>query len=90
VSAIESRNLLGMSVLRILSGCLEIGAAFLFLRLKKMETALQLNAILGLLGPIIFLLVSGLGLISVAVKISPFKVGLIALGVILIVVGSRN
>lgn len=79
-----------MSVLRIISGCLEIGTAFLFLRSKKIETALQLNAILGLMGPIIFLLVSGLGLISVAVKLSPFKVGLIALGVLCIVLGSKN
>ncbi len=90
MSGIENRNLLGMSVLRIISGCLEIGTAFLFLHLKKIETALQLNAILGLLGPIIFLLVSGLGLISVAVKLSPFKVGLIALGVLFIVLGSKN
>ncbi|NLY92123.1 MAG: DUF2619 domain-containing protein [Firmicutes bacterium] len=78
-----------MSVLRIISGCLEIGTAFLFLRLKKVEAALQLNAILGLVGPIIFLLVSGLGLISVAVKVSPFKVVLIALGVLFIVIGSK-
>jgi len=35
-------------------------------------------------------LVSGLGLISVAVKLSPFKVGLIALGVLFIVLGSKN
>lgn len=90
MSGIENRNLLGMSLLRIISGCLEIGTAFLFLRLKKVETALQLNAVLGLLGPIIFLLVSGLGLIAVAVKISPFKVGLIALGVLLILIGSRH
>lgn len=90
MSGIESRNLLGMSVLRIISGCLEIGTAFLFLRLKKVEAALQLNAILGLVGPIIFLLVSGLGLISVAVKVSPFKVVLIALGVLFIVIGSKN
>ena len=88
--AIESRNLLGMSLLRIISGCLEIGTAFLFLRLRKVETALQLNAILGLVGPIIFLLVSGLGLITVAVKVSPWKVGLIALGVILIILGSKT
>lgn len=77
-------------MLRIISGCLEIGTAFLFLRLKKVEAALQLNAILGLVGPIIFLLVSGLGLISVAVKVSPFKVVLIALGVLFIVIGSKN
>ncbi|HHW11990.1 MAG TPA: DUF2619 domain-containing protein [Firmicutes bacterium] len=87
---IESRNLVGMAVLRIISGCLEIGTALLFLRLKKVEIALQLNAVLGLVGPIVFLLVSGLGLITVATKVSPYKVALVALGVAFIVLGSRN
>ncbi|NLW59864.1 MAG: DUF2619 domain-containing protein [Firmicutes bacterium] len=87
---LESRNLVGMSILRIISGFLEIGTAFLFLHFKKVEIALQLNAVLGLVGPIIFLLVSGLGLITVATKISPFKVALVALGVICIVLGSKN
>ena len=86
----ESRNLLGMALLRMISGCIEIGTAFLFLRLKKVETALQLNAILGLVGPIIFLLVSALGLITIATKVSPVKIGLIALGVLFIVLGSKN
>nr|WP_231133105.1 DUF2619 domain-containing protein [Capillibacterium thermochitinicola] len=79
-----------MAVLRIISGCLEIGTALLFLRLKKVEIALQLNAVLGLVGPIVFLLVSGLGLITVATKVSPYKVALVALGVAFIVLGSRN
>ena len=87
---IECRNLVGMSVLRIISGFMEIGTALLFLHFKKVETALQLNAILGLVGPIIFLLVSGLGLITVATKVSPFKVALVALGVLFIVLGSKN
>mgnify|MGYP000877343669 CR=1 FL=1 len=86
----ESRNLVGMSVLRIISGFLEIGTALLFLYFKRVEIALRLNAVLGLVGPIIFLLVSGLGLITVATKVSPFKVALVALGVILIVLGSKN
>ena len=50
----ESRNLVGMSVLRIISGFLEIGTALLFLYFKRVEIALRLNAVLGLVGPIIF------------------------------------
>jgi len=79
-----------MSLLRFISGFLEIGTALLFIRLKKVETALQLNAILGLVGPIVFLMVSALGLITVATKVSPFKVALVACGVVLIVLGSKN
>jgi hypothetical protein len=74
----------------MISGCIEIGTALLFLRLKKVETALQLNAILGLVGPIIFIMVNALGLIAISVKVSPAKVGLISLGVLLIVLGSKS
>lgn len=86
----ESRSLIGMSLLRMISGCIEIGTALLFLHLKKVETALQLNAILGLVGPIIFIMVSALGLITISVKVSPAKVGLISLGVLLIILGSKK
>lgn len=77
-------------MLRILSGLLEITTAIFILRFQRVETALQLNALLGLVGPIIFLLVSALGIVAVAVKISPFKIVLIVLGVIFTLLGTKN
>lgn len=90
MEAIEDKILSGMSILRFISGLLEIATALIIFRLQKVETALQLNAILGLVGPIVFLLVSALGLVAVAVKISPVKVCLIVLGVLFIVLGTKS
>ncbi|HBG17589.1 MAG TPA: DUF2619 domain-containing protein [Firmicutes bacterium] len=87
---IEKQILSGMGILRIISGLLEIATAIVILRLQKVETALQLNALLGLIGPIIFLLVSALGLVAVAVKVSSFKICLIILGVIFTLLGTRG
>ncbi len=87
---IEQKILSGMAFLRLLSGLLEIIAALLFLRLQKVETALQLNAILGLVGPMVFLLVSTLGLVAVAVRLSLVKVCLIVLGVLFTILGTKS
>ncbi len=87
---IEQKILSGMAILRLLSGLLEIIAALLFLRLQKVETALQLNAILGLVGPMVFLLVSTLGLVAVAVRLSLVKVCLIVLGVLFTILGTKS
>jgi len=90
VEEIEQKILSGMAFLRLLSGLLEIIAALLFLRLQKVETALQLNAILGLVGPMVFLLVSTLGLVAVAVRLSLVKVCLIVLGVLFTILGTKS
>ncbi|NLW55501.1 MAG: DUF2619 domain-containing protein [Firmicutes bacterium] len=90
MEAIENKILSGMAILRMLSGLLEIATALLILRLQKVETALQLNAILGLVGPMVFLLVSALGLVAVAVRLSPAKVCLIVLGVLFIIIGTKS
>ncbi len=90
MKAIEKKIISSMSILRILSGLLEITTAILIIKFQKVETALQLNALLGLVGPIIFLFVSTLGLVAVAVKISPFKIVFIVLGVIFTLLGTKN
>jgi hypothetical protein len=79
-----------MALLRIISGLLEIAAALLILRLQRVETALRINAFLGLVGPVIFLLVSVMGLIAVAIKLSPYKIGLVITGIILVLLGTRG
>lgn len=86
----EGRILSSMALLRIISGLLEIAAALLILRLQRVETALRINAFLGLVGPVIFLLVSVMGLIAVAIKLSPYKIGLVITGIILVLLGTRG
>ena len=85
----EERALSGMAALRVLSGLLEIVAAIVIIKFGKIETALRINAMLGLAGPIVFILVSALGVIAVAVKIIPWKVGMIILGILFVMMGTK-
>lgn len=80
----------GMIALRVISACIEVGAAAAMLRLSRAEQVLRLNALLGLVGPTVFLLVSALGLAALAGRVSPARFGLVALGVLLVVVGTRG
>lgn len=78
----------GMAVLRVISGLIEIITAVVFLKLGRVESALRLNAFLGLVGPVVFLAVSALGIVAVAVKLPPIKVILTCLGIILVLWGT--
>ena len=79
-----------MALVRVISGLLEIGVALVFLKLGKVESALRMNTFLGLVGPLVFLTVSALGIAAVAVKLSWPKIGLICLGIILVLIGTKN
>ena len=83
-------GLLGqMALVRLFSGLVEILAAVAFLRLGKVEAALRLNALLGLVGPLVFALVSLLGLTAIAVQLPPLKIVLLSLGIVLILIGTK-
>jgi uncharacterized membrane protein (DUF441 family) len=89
VAVSEGRVVGGMALLRAISGLIEVGAAFLMLRAGRVGPALQLNATLGLIGPAVNLLVCALGLVFVAMRFSPWRTGLVALGVVFIWLGTR-
>lgn len=61
---------LGMVALRFMSGSIEVLAAFIMLRLNQVEKALMVNSALALVGPIVLISTTALGLIGVADKIS--------------------
>jgi|LSQX01.2.fsa_nt_gb Na+/melibiose symporter-like transporter len=79
-----------MICLRIFSGLTELGAACLMYYFKNVNTAIKINAIPGLVGPLVLILVSSLGLIELSSKINTKNLFLIAVGVFLILIGSRN
>lgn len=79
-----------MAALRILSGMLEIVTAVIILKSGSVQSALRLNAFLGLVGPIIFLAVSAMGIISIAVKLPLPKVFLICAGLLLVLWGTSK
>lgn len=86
----ESRVVAGMALLRILAGTIEVSAALLMLKFKRVDTAFQINAILGIIGPTILILVSALGIAGLAGRVAPGKIALVATGVLLILLGARK
>jgi len=78
-----------MALLRLLAGSIEITAALLMLKFGRVQTAIKINGVLGLIGPVILTVVSSLGIIGLAQQIPLSKLVTVALGVILIFVGTR-
>jgi len=80
--------LTSMAVMRFISSLIELAAAFLFLKSKSVEKALRINAALGLIGPLIFMGVSLLGIAGLSGKISFAKLIIIFVGVVLVLIGT--
>lgn len=85
----DGKALLGMCLLRVLSGCIEISAAMLMWHLGSIPVALRINGVLGLCGPVVLLAATGLGLSSLACQVPPSRLLLILAGVSLIFLGTR-
>ncbi len=78
-----------MSCLRVIGAGVEIAAAILMLKINTIETALRINAVLGLLGPVVLIAVSALGLWGLVERVSLAKLVMILCGSILIIIGTR-
>ena len=86
----QSQIVRNMALLRVLAGSLEILAGIFMVRSGKVTVALQINSILGLVGPMILATVSFLGLAGLAGKISPGKLCIVGAGVLLILLGTKQ
>ncbi|KYD25704.1 DUF2619 domain-containing protein [Geobacillus sp. NFOSA3] len=78
---------LSMAGMRLLSAAIEMIAALVMLLFNDVKKALAVNAILAVVGPTIFIITMTIGLLSLADELSFSKLGFIALGVILILIG---
>ncbi|MGG1515266.1 YqhV family protein [Paenibacillus oryzisoli] len=76
-----------MASLRVLSGSLELIAAILMLRLATVEKALLVNAGLALVGPLVLLTTTTVGLVGIAEKLSLGKMLWIIAGVCCLFIG---
>ena len=83
------RVLMIMISIRLLSSFIEFSAAMLMLYLKSVESAIRINAILGLIGPLILIIVTFLGLVEISHQLNFKKLLLICLGVLFILLGTR-
>ncbi|NLW48600.1 MAG: DUF2619 domain-containing protein, partial [Firmicutes bacterium] len=50
----ERAILNNMATIRMISGLLEIAVALIFLKIGRVDSALRMNAFLGLVGPLVF------------------------------------
>lgn len=81
----------GMGFTRAFYALLNLGAALLIWKFADVAHAMKINAFFGsLMGPMVFLLVSGLGMAGLAKALSPVKIVLILVGLAFIMVGVRK
>ena len=85
----ESRTVFQMAVMRMIAGSIEITAALLMLRFGRVATALRINGVLGMIGPVILMTVSALGILGMSYQVSPRKLILLVMGVCVIFLGTR-
>nr|WP_263326772.1 YqhV family protein [Neobacillus sp. Marseille-Q6967] len=87
---IIEKVVLGMALLRVISGFIEISAAMLMIKFNSVEKAIMVNSSLALIGPIILILTTSIGLLGIVEKISIMKIVWIFLGVSFIFVGVKS
>jgi hypothetical protein len=84
------KAIIGMATLRLMSGTIEILAALLILKLNQVEKALLVNSGLALVGPIVLLTTTTIGLLGMAERISLWKICWIFSGILCIFIGVRQ
>lgn len=82
--------IIAMSIVRFISSLIELTAAILFLKFQDIKIALRINAFLGLVGPLIFLVVSFLGIFNLIDRLPLKKLIFIFLGIIFILIGTTS
>ena len=81
------KYVLSMSIIRFISGSLEIIAGLIMMRLNQVDRALIINTGLAFVGPLIFIITSAIGLLGIAYRISFGRLSWILLGVCFILFG---
>lgn len=79
----------GMALVRLISAVTELTGAYLMIRLNRLDAAVRVNALLGLIGPLVLLAATTIGVVGLADRLSPPKLFLILAGVGLILLGTR-
>ena len=86
----EHLYLRGMVGIRLLSGALELTGALLMWRLGRLDAAVRVNSVLGLMGPVVLTLTMLIGVAGLATRLPVGKLLWIGAGVMLILVGTTR
>ncbi|EEG76078.1 DUF2619 domain-containing protein [Dethiobacter alkaliphilus] len=85
------RYVFAMGFARILYAVLNLGAAIIIWRLNEAADAMKVNAVFGgFMGPAVFITVTFLGVAGLSRRIEPANLGLILIGTVLILWGTRG
>ncbi|MGZ0053077.1 YqhV family protein [Brevibacillus gelatini] len=84
------KAIIGMAALRVLSGSIEILAALLILKVNQVEKALLINSGLAIVGPVILIVTTAIGLVGMSDRVSFAKIAWILLGISCILIGVRK
>ncbi len=84
-----SLAVLGMAVVRMISACIEMSAALLMLRLGSPRWALVINSLLGVVGPLVLLTTTIIGVTGLAQHLEARRLLIVLAGVGLVVYGTR-
>ncbi len=76
-------------VIRLISATVELTGALLMARFNKIDTAVRINGFLGLVGPLVLITATAVGLVGLANNIQSSKILLVIVGVLLILIGTR-
>lgn len=79
-----------MIALRLISGSIEITAAILMVKYNDLEKAFYINTLLALVGPVILIVTTGIGLSGLSDKISLKKGILLFSGIVLIIMSLKS
>ncbi|MDO3677035.1 YqhV family protein [Paenibacillus ehimensis] len=85
--SVINKIVLSMALIRIFSGSIEIMAGLLMLRYNQIEKALLVNSALALVGPLVLLTTTTIGLVGMAEKLSAGKMLWVLVGVSCIFIG---
>lgn len=79
----------GIRIARGLSATVEVLAALALLRMTDVRSMLRLTSALGLIGQLVFITVSALGIAAGLGTIQPARLALVFVGVVLVLLGTR-
>ncbi|WP_017381536.1 YqhV family protein [Paenisporosarcina sp. TG-14] len=84
MAVLIEKALILMVILRLLSGSIEVSAALLMFKLNDLEKALYINSLLALVGPVVLIITTGIGLYGLTEKISLLRIICLFSGILLI------
>ncbi|QDS34636.1 DUF2619 domain-containing protein [Brevibacillus brevis] len=84
------KAIMGMAALRVFSGSIEIIAALIILKVNQVEKALLINSGLAIVGPIILITTTTIGLLGMSDRVSFAKIAWILVGISCILIGVRK